>query len=103
MNFRGRPVAGPRHLSSAPELQDWQLPPQNAPYDFKYENGTFYYVVAAEGKSRKLEDNWSYRRDRAGVGGTELLLILRDTTVRDIPVLDTIRIHVRAIMAQAFS
>jgi hypothetical protein len=24
-----------------------------APYEFRYVNGTFYYVVAGEGKSRK--------------------------------------------------
>jgi len=37
------------------------------------------------------------------LGGTELSLILRDATVRDIPVLDTTRIHVKAIVAEAFS
>jgi hypothetical protein len=29
------------------------LLPTNAPYDFKYEDRTFYYLVPAEGKSRK--------------------------------------------------
>jgi hypothetical protein len=40
------------------------LLPQNAPYEFEYENGTFYYVVAGEGKSRKREkreNDWDYR------------------------------------------
>lgn len=37
------------------------------------------------------------------LGGTELSLILRDYTVRDIPVLDTTKIHVKAIIAEAFS
>jgi hypothetical protein len=39
------------------------LLPQNAPYEFEYENGTFYYVVAGEGKSRKREkreNDWDY-------------------------------------------
>jgi aspartate racemase len=36
------------------------------------------------------------------LGGTELSLILREPTVRDIPVLDTTRIHARAIVAEAF-
>jgi aspartate racemase len=47
-------------------------------------------------------------KEREGVeglilGGTELSLILRDATVRDIPVLDTTRIHARAIIVEAFS
>ncbi|HXM22516.1 MAG TPA: amino acid racemase [Terriglobales bacterium] len=37
------------------------------------------------------------------LGGTELSLILRDPTVRDIPVLDTTKIHANAIVAQALS
>jgi aspartate racemase len=37
------------------------------------------------------------------LGGTELSLILRDSTVRDIPVLDTTRIHAKAIVVEAFS
>jgi aspartate racemase len=37
------------------------------------------------------------------LGGTELSLILRESTVRDIPVLDTTRIHAKAIVAKAFS
>jgi aspartate racemase len=37
------------------------------------------------------------------LGGTELSLILRDPAVRDIPVLDTTRIHAMAIVANAFS
>ena len=35
------------------------------------------------------------------LGGTELSLILREPTVRDIPVLDTTRIHAKAILAEA--
>ena len=37
------------------------------------------------------------------LGGTELSLIIRDATVRDIPVLDTTKIHAQAIVAQAWS
>jgi aspartate racemase len=36
------------------------------------------------------------------LGGTELSPILREPTVRDIPVLDTTRIHAKAIVAEAF-
>jgi aspartate racemase len=36
------------------------------------------------------------------LGGTELSLILQEPTVRDIPVLDTTRIHAKAIVAEAF-
>jgi aspartate racemase len=47
-------------------------------------------------------------KEREGIqglilGGTELSLILRDATVRDIPVLDTTRIHAKAIVAEALS
>jgi aspartate racemase len=47
-------------------------------------------------------------KEREGIqglilGGTELSLILRDATVHDIPVLDTTRIHAKAIVAEAFS
>jgi aspartate racemase len=47
-------------------------------------------------------------KDRDGIqglilGGTELSLILRDATVRDIPVLDTTKIHAKAIVAEALS
>ena len=46
-------------------------------------------------------------KEREGIeglilGGTELSLILRDDKVRDIPVLDTTRIHVRAVVEAAF-
>lgn len=37
------------------------------------------------------------------LGGTELSLILRDEHVRDIPVLDTTRIHVKAIVEELLS
>jgi aspartate racemase len=37
------------------------------------------------------------------LGGTELSLILRDPTVRGIPVLDTTKIHAKAIIAQALA
>jgi aspartate racemase len=46
------------------------------------------------------------KRDRIQgliLGGTELSLILRDATARGIPVLDTTRIHAKAIMAEALS
>jgi aspartate racemase len=36
------------------------------------------------------------------LGGTELSLIVRDSTLCDIPVLDTTRIHAKAIIAKAF-
>ena len=37
------------------------------------------------------------------LGGTELSLILREATARDIPVLDTTKLHAKAIMAEALS
>jgi hypothetical protein len=36
------------------------------------------------------------------LGGTELSLILREPTVRDTPVLDTTKIHAKAIVAESF-
>jgi aspartate/glutamate racemase len=47
-------------------------------------------------------------KERAGIqgvilGGTELSLILRDATIRDIPVLDTTKIYAKAIVAEASS
>jgi aspartate racemase len=47
-------------------------------------------------------------KEREGIqglilGGTELSLILRDATARGIPVLDTTRIHAKAIVAEALS
>jgi aspartate racemase len=47
-------------------------------------------------------------KERAGIqglilGGTELSLILRDASIRDIPVLDTTKIHAKAIVAEALS
>jgi aspartate racemase len=47
-------------------------------------------------------------KEREGIkglilGGTELSLILRDPMIRDIPALDTTRIHAMAIVATAFS
>jgi aspartate racemase len=47
-------------------------------------------------------------KEREGIqglilGGTELSLIFRDTTVRDIPVLDTTKIHAKAIVVEALS
>jgi aspartate racemase len=36
------------------------------------------------------------------LGGTELSLILREPTVRDIPVLDTTKTHAKAIVAESF-
>jgi len=47
-------------------------------------------------------------KEREGIqglilGGTELSLIIRDATVRDIPVLDTTKIHAQAIVAEAWS
>lgn len=37
------------------------------------------------------------------LGGTELSLVLRDAVARDIPVLDTTKIHAKAILAEALS
>jgi aspartate racemase len=47
-------------------------------------------------------------KEREGIqglilGGTELSLILRDSTIRGIPVLDTTRIHAKKIVDEAFS
>jgi aspartate racemase len=46
-------------------------------------------------------------KEREGIqglilGGTELSLILRDPMIRDLPVLDTTKIHAMAIVAKAF-
>src|SRR5579871_2140124 len=53
MSFPARREVERRLLE--PPLQDdcWQ--PQNTPYDFKYEERTFYYLGEREGKSRKAQ------------------------------------------------
>src|SRR5579872_6373750 len=61
MSFPARREVERRLLE--PPLQDdcWQ--PQNTPYDFKYEERTFYYLGEREGKSRKaqsIESPWSH-------------------------------------------
>jgi aspartate racemase len=47
-------------------------------------------------------------KEREGIqglilGGTELSLILREATVQGVPVLDTTKIHAKAIVAEALS
>ncbi len=53
----------------------------------------------------KIVDRLKEREDIQGLilGGTELSLIFRDETVCDIPVLDTTKIHARAIVAEALA
>jgi aspartate racemase len=64
-------------------------------------------IVRTETRERLLAivDRLKTREGIQGLilGGTELSLILRDATVHGIPVLDTTKIHVRAIIAEAFS
>jgi aspartate racemase len=64
-------------------------------------------IVLPETRERLLTivDRLKEREGIQGLilGGTELSLILRDTTVRDIPVLDTTKIHAKAIVAEALS
>jgi aspartate racemase len=64
-------------------------------------------IVLPETRERLLAivDRLKEREGIQGLilGGTELSLILREPTVRDIPVLDTTRIHSTAIVAQALS
>jgi len=61
-------------------------------------------IFLPETRQRLLEivDRMKEREGIEGVilGGTELPLILRDATPRDIPFLDTTQIHVRAAVAQ---
>jgi aspartate racemase len=64
-------------------------------------------IVSPETRERlfTIVDRMKERDNIQGLilGGTELSLILRDATARDIPVLDTTRIHARAIVAEALS
>ncbi len=64
-------------------------------------------IVLPETRERLLAivDRMKQRDSIQGLilGGTELSLILRDATARDIPVLDTTRIHAKAIVAEALS
>jgi hypothetical protein len=34
-------------------MEDWLLPPLNAPYEFRDDERTFYYLGEGEAKSRK--------------------------------------------------
>jgi aspartate racemase len=62
-------------------------------------------IVLPETRERLLTivDRLKEREGIQGLilGGTELSLILRDATVRGIPVLDTTKIHAKAIVAEA--
>lgn len=64
-------------------------------------------IVLPETRERLLTivDRLKEREGIQGLilGGTELSLILRDATVRNIPVLDTTKIHAKAIVAEALS
>ncbi len=64
-------------------------------------------IVRPETRERlsTIVDRLKAHEDIQGLilGGTELSLILRDPTVHDIPVLDTTKIHAKAIIAEAFS
>ena len=53
----------------------------------------------------KIVDRLKEREDIQGLilGGTELSLIFRDATVCDIPVLDTTKIHAKAIVEEALA
>jgi len=63
-------------------------------------------IVLPETRERLLTivEHMKERDDIQGLilGGTELSLILRDATARGIPVLDTTRIHVKAIVPDLF-
>jgi aspartate racemase len=64
-------------------------------------------IVRPETRERlfSIVDRLKTREDIQGLilGGTELSLILRDATIHGIPVLDTTKIHAKAIVAEAFS
>jgi aspartate racemase len=73
----------------------------------KYMNELIHGTILPETRERLLTivDRMKERDDIQGLilGGTELPLILRDATARGIPVLDTTRIHVKAIVTRLLS
>ena len=73
----------------------------------KYMNELINGIVLPETRERLLTivERMKERDDIQGLilGGTELSLILRDATARGIPVLDTTRIHVKAIVTELLS
>jgi len=85
------------------------LPDENdQPYIHdKYMNELINGIVLPETRERLLTivERMKERDDIQGLilGGTELSLILRDATARGIPVLDTTRIHVKAIVTELLS
>jgi aspartate racemase len=72
-----------------------------------YLNELMKGVIRSETRERlfTIVDRLKEREGIQGLilGGTELSLILRDAAVHDIPVLDTTKIHAKAIIAEAFS
>jgi aspartate racemase len=72
-----------------------------------YFNELVLGIVLSETRERlfTIVDRLKEREGIQGLilGGTELSLILRDATVRGIPVLDTTRIHAKAIVAETLS
>jgi aspartate racemase len=84
--------------------------PQQNEQDYihdKYMNELLKGVFLPETRERLLAivDQLKQREGIQGLilGGTELPLILRDATVGGIPLLDTTRIHVKAVVAQLLS
>ena len=73
----------------------------------KYMNELIDGIILPETRERLLTivEHMKERDDIQGLilGGTELSLILRDATARGIPVLDTTRIHVKAIVTELLS
>jgi aspartate racemase len=73
----------------------------------KYMNELIHGTVLPETREQLLNivERMKERDDIRGLilGGTELPLILRDATARGIPVLDTTRIHVKAIVTRLLS
>jgi aspartate racemase len=73
----------------------------------KYMNELIHGTVLSQTREQLLNivDRMKERNDIQGLilGGTELPLILQDATARGIPVLDTTRIHVKAIVTELLS
>ena len=73
----------------------------------KYMNELIHGTILPETREQLLNivDRMKERDDIQGLilGGTELPLILRDATARGVPVLDTTRIHVKAIVTELLS
>jgi aspartate racemase len=73
----------------------------------KYMNELIHGIVLPETREQLL-NIVERMKERDGIqglilGGTELPLILQDATVRGLPVLDTTRIHVKAIVTRLLS